>query len=84
MEKYVLTRLDDGLVKEAKNVAFVNRERDGSFSVLKSPEKGATCSLYNSMERVWRTSKVIDFDIVDDTTTTFTTENSKYKLEHIK
>ena len=84
MERYRLTRLNDGLVKEAKNVAFVKRERDGSFSVLRSPEKGSTCSLYNSMERLWRTSKVIDFDIVDDDTTTFTTENSKYKLEKIK
>lgn len=84
MEKYRLTRLDDGLVKESKNVGFVKMERDGAFSILRTPERGATCSMYNSMERVWRTSKVIDYEIVDEDTTTFTTENSKYKLEKIK
>lgn len=81
MKGYKLTRLNDGLVKESKDVAFVKREIDGAFSILRTPEKGATCSMYNSMERVWRTSKVIDWDIIDDDTTTFTTENSLYKLE---
>ncbi len=81
MKGYKLTRLNDGLVKEAKNVAFVKREEDGAFSLLRNPEKDSTCSLYNSMDRVWRTSMVTDFEIVDDNTTMFTTLNSKYKLE---
>ena len=84
MERYRLTRLNDDKVVESKNVAFVKRERDGSYSVLRTPEQGATCSMYNSMERLWRTSLVTDFDIVDDNTTMFTTLNSKYKLEKIK
>lgn len=81
MKGYKLTRLNDGLVKEAKNIAFVKREKDGAFSLLRTPEKDSTCSLYNSMDRVWRTSLITDFDIVDDNTTMFTTLNSKYKLE---
>lgn len=84
MKGYKLTRLNDGLVKEAKNIAFVKRDKDGSFSILKTPEKGSTCSMYNSMERLWRTSLVVDFDVIDDNTTMFTTLNSKYKLEKIK
>lgn len=84
MERYRLTRLNDDKVVESKNVAFVKRERDGSYSILRTPEKGATCSMYNSMERLLRTSIITDFDIVDDVTTLFTTMNSKYKLENIK
>lgn len=81
MKGYKLTRLNDGKSVESRNVAFVKRESDGSFSILKTPEKGSTCSMYNSMERLWRTSLVTDFEIVDDNTTMFTTLNSKYKLE---
>jgi hypothetical protein len=84
MERYRLTRLNDEKVIESRNIAFVKRQRDGSYSILRTPEKGATCSMYNSMERLWRTSTITDFEIIDDVTTLFTTLNSKYKLEKIK
>jgi hypothetical protein len=81
--KYRLTRLNDGTTIESKNVAFVKRDKDGSFSILKTPEAGATCSMYNSMERLIRTSLITDFNIVDEDNIEFTTLNSKYKLEKV-
>ena len=81
--KYKLTRLNDGTVTESRNVAFVTRSKDGSFNILKTPEKGSTCSMYNSMERLWRTSFITDFNIIDEDNIEFTTLNSKYKLEKI-
>jgi hypothetical protein len=81
--KYKLTRLNDGKVTESKNVAFVKRDKDGSFSILKTPENGATCSMYNSMERLIRTSLITDFNIIDEYNIEFTTLNSKYKLEKV-
>jgi hypothetical protein len=81
--KYKLTRLDDGKITESKSVAFVKRDKDGSFSILKTPEKGATCSMYNSMERLLRTSMITDFNIIDEDNIEFTTLNSKYKLEKV-
>lgn len=82
-KKYRLTRINDGLVKEAKSVAFVKKDRDGSFSVLRKPEKMATCSIYNSLEQMWKTSMITDFNIIDDDNMEFTTINSKYKLEKL-
>lgn len=81
--KYRLTRLNDGIVIEAKSVAFVSRGKDGSFSILKTPEQGSTCSMYNSMERLIRTSIITDFNIIDEDNIEFTTLNSKYKLEKV-
>jgi hypothetical protein len=81
--KYKLTRINDGKVVESKSVAFVKRDKDGSFSILKTPEKGATCSMYNSMERLCRTSMITDFNIIDEDNIEFTTLNSKYKLEKL-
>lgn len=81
--KYRLTRLNDGTITEAKSVAFVSRGKDGSFSILKTPEKNSTCSMYNSMERLIRTSLITDYNIIDEDNIEFTTLNSKYKLEKI-
>jgi hypothetical protein len=81
--KYRLTRLNDGKVTESKSVAFVKRDKDGSFSILKTPEQGSTCSMYNSMERLIRTSIITDFNIIDEDNIEFTTLNSKYKLEKV-
>jgi hypothetical protein len=81
--KYKLTRLNDGTITEAKSVAFVSRGKDGSFSILKTPEQGSKCSMYNSMERLIRTSLITDFNIIDEDNIEFTTLNSKYKLEKL-
>jgi hypothetical protein len=81
--KYKLTRLNDGTITESKSVAFVKRDKDGSFSILKTPETGATCSMYNSMERLIRTSLITDFNIIDEDNIEFSTLNSKYKLEKV-
>jgi hypothetical protein len=81
--KYRLTRLNDGTTTESKSVAFVKRDKDGSFSILKTPEQGSTCSMYNSMERLIRTSIITDFNIIDEDNIEFTTINSKYKLEKV-
>ena len=81
--KFRLTRLNDGTVTESENVAFVSRGKDGSFSILKTPENETTCSMYNGMERLIRTSIITDFNIIDDNNIEFTTLNSKYKLEKL-
>jgi hypothetical protein len=82
-KKYRLTRLNDGLVKEARNFCFVSRDRDGAYNILKMPSVDSFCNMYNSMERIWRTTNVTDFNIIDEDNIEFTTINSKYKLEKI-
>lgn len=81
--KYKLTRLNDGLSKEAKNFCFVSRNREGLYDISKTPSSGSWCNMYNSMERVWRTTNITDFNVIDEDNIEFTTINSKYKLEKI-
>lgn len=81
--KYILTRINDGLVVESDNVAFVSRNRDGLYEISKTPKVNSSCSMYNDTERLIRTSQITDVDVVDDNTYMITTLNNVYKLENV-
>lgn len=81
--KYILTRINDGLVVESDNIAFVSRNRDGLYEISRTPKINSSCSMYNDMERLIRTSQITDIDVIDDNTYMITTLNNVYKLENV-
>lgn len=81
--KYRLTRLNDGLVKEGTQIAWINYKLTGN-SIYKHPAKGRGLIIYRSMGTYWQTTRVQSFKKLKDGITMFTTENSDYKLEKLK
>jgi hypothetical protein len=79
---YRLTRLNDGLVKEGTQLAWINYKLDGN-SIYKRPAKGRGLVIYRSMGSYWQTTLVQSFKTIKGGTVMFTTENSNYKLEKI-
>jgi hypothetical protein len=79
---YRLTRLNDGLVKEGTQLAWINYKLDGN-SIYKHPAKGRGLVIYRSMGSYWQTTLVQSFKRIKGGTVMFTTENSNYKLEKI-
>jgi len=80
--KYRLTRLNDGLVKEGTQIVWINYKLTGN-SKYKHPAKGRGLVIYRSMGDYWQTTRVQSFTRIKGGTVMFTTENSNYKLEKI-
>jgi|LakMenEpi05May12_1017382.scaffolds.fasta_scaffold07654_2 hypothetical protein len=80
---YRLTRLNDGLVKEGTQLAWINYKLTGN-SIYKRIAKGRGLVIYRSMGSYWQTTLVQSYKKLEDGTIMFTTENSDYKLEKIK
>lgn len=79
---YRLTRLNDNLVKEGTNIAWINYKLTGN-SIYKHPAKGRGFIIYRSMGSYWQTTTVQSFKRLKGGVIMFTTENSDYKLEKI-
>jgi hypothetical protein len=77
---YRLTRLNDGLVKEGTDIAWINYKLDGN-SIYKHPAVGRGLVIYKSIGTYWQTTRVQSFKKLKSGVITFTTENSNYKLE---
>ena len=80
--KYRLTRLNDGLVKEGTQIVWINYKLTGNAK-YKTPAKGRGLVIYRGMADYWQTTRVQSFKKLEDGTIMFTTENSDYKLEKI-
>jgi hypothetical protein len=82
VSKYRLTRLNDGLIKEGTNIAWINYKLTGN-SIYNRPAKGRGLVIYRSMGSYWQTTRVQSFKRIKGGIIMFTTENSDYKLEKI-
>jgi hypothetical protein len=82
VSKYKLTRLNDGLIKEGTNIAWINYKLTGN-SIYNRPAKDRGLVIYRSMGSYWQTTRVQSFKRIKGGIIMFTTENSDYKLEKI-
>lgn len=80
---YNLTREHDNLALEATNVRWVNFDNKGRFKSYSKEIEVGLCLLMSPFNTsfTWLTTRVIEITKVEDKLITFTTKNSKYKLE---
>jgi len=82
MEKYKLKRIDDGLVKEANKVIYIEWNDNGTFK-SKHDEAAIGRSLMldsNNFNYTWLTTQIVEILEEKDKYIKFKTENSTYEL----
>jgi hypothetical protein len=81
-----LTRKKDGKVLMGEEAKWIEWSEDGKFKELHDePSVGRSCILdpKRGPYFTWMTTSVIDFEISEEGSITFTTENNEYVLEKI-
>ena len=79
---YRLVRQEDGLVKQSKDVKWIEFNEDGTFKkAFKAPKKGRSLlmSPFNAFF-TWQTTDVVKIVEKTDVLIHFKTKNSEYKL----
>ena len=82
---YKLTRLGDGLVKQSKDVMWIQWNSEGRFD-SKHDEPAIGRSLFMSPFNIfftWQTTPITAFEVTE-VGVEFVTENSNYVLEQIE
>jgi hypothetical protein len=85
MEKYTLKRIDDGLVKEANKVIYIEWNDDDAFK-SKHDEAAIGRSLMldsNNFNYTWLTTPIVEILEEKDKYIKFRTENSTYELNSL-
>ena len=86
MEKYTLKRIDDGLVKEANKIIYIEwNDNDGTFkSKHDEPAIGRSLMLdSNNFNYTWLTTQIVEILEEKDKYIKFRTENSTYELNSL-
>jgi len=85
MGKYTLKRIDDGLVKEANKVIYIEWNDDGTFkSKHDEPAIGRSLMLdSNNFNYTWLTTQIVEILEEKDKYIKFRTENSTYELNSL-
>lgn len=82
---YRLTRQEDGLMKESKDIKWIEFDEQGRFKKdYKTPKKGRSLlmSPFNAFF-TWQTTEVVKVIEKTDVFVHFKTKNSEYKLYKI-
>jgi len=82
MGKYTLKRIDDGLVKEANKIIYIEWNDNGTFK-SKHDEASIGRSLMldsNNFNYTWLTTQIVEILEEKDKYIKFKTENSTYEL----
>ena len=82
---YRLKREEDGLMKESKDVKWIEFNEDGTFKkAFKTPKKGRSLlmSPFNAFF-TWQTTEIVKVIERTETMVHFKTKNSEYKLYKI-
>ena len=83
MGKYTLKRIDDGLVKKAKKVIYIEWNDDSGTFKSKHDEAAIGRSLMldsNNFNYTWLTTPIVEILEEKDKYIKFRTENSTYEL----
>jgi hypothetical protein len=83
---YRLIREEDGLMKESKDIKWIEFDEQGKFKkAYKTPKKGRSLlmSPFN-MFFTWQTTEVVKVVEKTETMVHFKTKNSEYKLYKIE
>jgi len=85
MEKYTLKRIDDGLVKEANKVIYIEWNDNSTFkSKHDEPAIGRSLMLdSNNFNYTWLTTPIVEILEEKDKYIKFRTENSTYELNSL-
>jgi hypothetical protein len=83
---YRLTRQEDGLMKESKDIKWIEFDEQGKFKkAFKTPKKGRSLlmSPFNAFF-TWQTTEVVKVIEKTETMVHFKTKNSEYKLYKVE
>jgi len=85
MAKYILKRIDDGLVKEANKVIYIEWNDNSTFkSKHDEPAIGRSIMLdSNNFNYTWLTTPIVEILEEKDKYIKFRTENSIYELNSL-